>query len=532
MSHSILHRALAPGVADAGGGPTVATWFVTRESETFLIPSGVTSVAVTSIGQGGQGSYRSQGGGGAKVVAASVSVTPGENLTVHVDEGGGAGGTGTYPGGRGGGYAGVLRGATPLVIAPGGGAGGTTDSGNSSNRYASGGAGGATGYDGLQGDVGVTSSPGLGGTSSAGGAGGTGGAGPAGGDGSALAGGDAGASTAEGGGGGGGGYYGGGAGQGTNSGSDNAAGGGGGSALGGTVTDGTLRAPGTNTVNAGWGGNPLHATSTPTSALFNVEAASGYVRIDYSVAGITAPPAALSVDGLQHFWKASWLEDGAHPDAFDAMFAVYGGLTVGDPIEGIPDVVGGLHLTQGTLANQPTLETSGSPDGSAAAYFDGSALLASLPVALSASQVYVFVYHDEVVSNFTAIMDHGSALFSPGGCMLGIRRQGASNVIYNRRGNAQVSLIATLAATPPDAYETHVFTTALTGAAMTYTVDGVDEKDSGSGTVSDYMLPLPLHIGQSGSAAYKCTGYLKGIAICSTSIDPGDLADVIALLES
>lgn len=76
-----------PAATGGGGGPTVATWFVTRESETFLIPSGVTSVAVTSIGQGGQGSYRSQGGGGAKVVTPALSVTPGETLTIHVDEG-------------------------------------------------------------------------------------------------------------------------------------------------------------------------------------------------------------------------------------------------------------------------------------------------------------------------------------------------------------------------------------------------------------------------------------------------------------
>ena len=519
-----------PAATGGGGGPTVATWFVTRESETFLIPSGVTSVAVTSIGQGGQGSYRSQGGGGAKVVTPALSVTPGETLTIHVDEGGGAGGTGTYPGGRGGGYAGVLRGATPLVIAPGGGAGGTTDSGNSSNRYASGGAGGSVGYDGLQGDVAATSGPGLGGTSSAGGAGGTGGAGPAGGDGALLTGGDAGASTTEGGGGGGGGYYGGGAGQGTNTGIANGAGGGGGSSLGGTVTDGTLRAPGANALGAGWGGNPAYATSTPTSAPHVVVGASGAVRIEWQARGVSAPPAALSADGVISVYVPRWQLGTAYPAALELQAGASAGLSAGDPVPTLIDWAGGLHATQNTLAQQPALETAGTPDGIAALYLDGTAWLDTLAIGLPLDVQILAVWLPTTAASFGCLVEHGNVTAGADGLRCNSRVGAAATLQDGRRAGAYGDS-GTLAATPPADYLTVRYVHNVSSASRHVYVDGSDAATPSGNPAADYTLPGVVRVGARTNGTTGATGYLRGLAILDGSASAETIAAVTAILE-
>lgn len=531
MSHSILHRAVAPGVASSAGA-TVTTWFITRRPMTLAVPSGVTSMDVDAVGEGGQGSYRTQGGGAARA-QSTLTVSPGENLTVNVNVGGGAGGTSTYPGGKGGGYAGILRSATPLVIAAGGGAGSTTDSGGAGNRFGSGGAGGSVGADGIQSDAVPYSNPGAGATASAGGAGGSGGAGtgPDGASGSALTGGAGGSGSAEGGGGGGAGLYGGGGGESVDSGGENAAGGGGGSSLGSTVTGGSAITAASNPYGAGLGGNPTYATSTPVSAPYNTSGASGVVRVEWSQAGIEAPPDVYALDTLKHIWVARHLEGTSYPEAFTLMYEDAAGLSAGDPVPLWPDAKGGLSLSQGALANQPTAETSGSPGGKFAVYFDGSAFLKSESVALTAENIIVIVYADNVSSNFTVPFDHGNTLSGAGGTLLGLRRSSAGSIIYNKRGSTYAYLSGLLDSTPPSAYEAHVFTTDTTGAGQAYTVDGVDKSTGNSGSLTDYNLANVITVGQSGSAAYKCTGYMLGMAILDASATAQDVADVVAYIE-
>jgi hypothetical protein len=57
---------------------------------TFAVPAGVTSVHVVALGGGGGSSLNASGGPGARVTS-DLSVTPGSNLFVEVDIGGGAG---------------------------------------------------------------------------------------------------------------------------------------------------------------------------------------------------------------------------------------------------------------------------------------------------------------------------------------------------------------------------------------------------------------------------------------------------------
>ncbi len=235
----------------------------------FTVPAGVTSISVTAIGAGG-GVWTYNGGtaaGYAGEVQGTLSVTPGEVLTIDVggvggsvggtgqvgaggwggpSSSGGAGGDGssgvcvpsgapTYDGAGGGGASSVLSGITPLVVAAGGGGGGSA--------AGPGGAGGGT--TGGNGGSGGGAGGGGGGTQVAGGAGGFSpyavGASATSGNGGV---GGSGGGSCEGGSGGGGGYFGGGGGG---AGSGGSGAGGGGSSLvptGGTTTTG---------VNAGYG---------------------------------------------------------------------------------------------------------------------------------------------------------------------------------------------------------------------------------------------------------------------------------------
>lgn len=155
--------------------------YSTAGTSVFNVPDGVTSVIVKAWGAGGGGAAggtQSVGGagGGGGYVQGTVSVTPGEQLNIHV---GGKGGAGTYPGnfsGGGGGGAGrssVYRGATPLFIAGGGGGGGGGDNSSATAGGAGGSGGGSTGDAG---SASGTAGGGGGGTQTQGGAGGTGGA--------------------------------------------------------------------------------------------------------------------------------------------------------------------------------------------------------------------------------------------------------------------------------------------------------------------------------------------------------------------
>ena len=260
--------------SSASPGSTASCTYTTLGSDTFTVPTGVSSLDVVAVGAtGGAGAAGGNdlglGGAGASVedTAVPVSSYQGDALTVQVGSPGGAG-TGTggdngtggagglpgggpggdYPstlsnggGGGGGGYSGLLGPAsTPLVIAAGGGGGGSEED---TTGYGAGGAGdtgtgGGTGGDGTESDAhggtgALGSSPGLGGEgefalTSGNDIGGNGA------NGALLSGGQGGASGenqyagGSSGGGGGGGYYGGGGGGGGRC----SAGGGGGSSYG------------------------------------------------------------------------------------------------------------------------------------------------------------------------------------------------------------------------------------------------------------------------------------------------------------
>lgn len=191
--------------------------FTTPGTYTFVVPIGVTSISMLSIGGGAGGpttvrftsndpgncggfvpaaatnTNMKAGGGGALAYVNNVSVTPGESLTIVVGAGGNGG---TYPteygngpqfGGNGG-ESYVARGATKLVHAGGGsgsgngnggtvlvgtggagGAGGTPSP--SGPSYQGAGGGGAGGYSGTGGAGGNAANAGSAGSGGAGGGG-------------------------------------------------------------------------------------------------------------------------------------------------------------------------------------------------------------------------------------------------------------------------------------------------------------------------------------------------------------------------
>jgi hypothetical protein len=211
------------------------TYSFTGASQSFTVPTGVTSITIeASAGQGGTGGNSNvdpdvSGGKGGRV-RATVSVTPGETLTVFVGGQGAAysttaGGAGGFNGGGngdgleffgsfgggGGGASDVRQGGTGLgdrLVVAGGGGGGASGS----DAGVGGIGGGLTGGDGGWPPLGDSGLAGTGGTQSAGGAAGnSGGSGST--DGSSGNGGNGpSAPASDGGGGGGGGYFGGGGG--------------------------------------------------------------------------------------------------------------------------------------------------------------------------------------------------------------------------------------------------------------------------------------------------------------------------------
>jgi hypothetical protein len=240
-AYTAIRTAYNNSQGSTSGGPV--TFNETGSPQSYVVPSGVTSINVTLYGGSGGGiyNYPNTGGLGGETTGA-LSVTPGETLTVIV---GAAGTNGTYTsmctsaggyggggtalsgsagcGGGGGGASRISNGSTALAIAGGGGGGG----GNGGTGGGNG--GGLIGGNGTP-DYWNPSTPGTGGTQSAGGTGANNGTLGIGGNGSI--GGSIGYGSG-GGGGGGGGYYGGGGGGGFNS-SDGNSGGSGGPAGGGS----------------------------------------------------------------------------------------------------------------------------------------------------------------------------------------------------------------------------------------------------------------------------------------------------------
>lgn len=220
---------------------TAVAFSYTGGNQSFVVPAGVTSVAVYAWGAGGSGggSGGEYSGGSGGYISGTLATTPGETLTIIVGQGGrnqtsdyrpldrnyafggGASGGGgnqyAYAYGSGGGRTAIRRGSTELATAGGGGG-----AGYGGNGGAGGGSSGVAGTGG-----GGSGSAGGGATQSAGGSAGSNG-GEFGVAGIQFAGGYSGESPggAEGGGGGGG-YYGGGGGG------DNTGGGGGSGYVGG-----------------------------------------------------------------------------------------------------------------------------------------------------------------------------------------------------------------------------------------------------------------------------------------------------------
>ncbi len=201
----------------------------TGGAQSFVVPTGVTSVVVTAYGAQGGAGYSTGGLGGS--VTATIAVTPGETLGIYVGGQGSSpnggfngGGTGGSNVGGGGGASDVRQGgsaaANRVIVAGGGGGGGGT----------AGDGGGGGGATGATGSVTGGAGGGTGGTPSAGGSGGAGSSG-----GSAGSIGQGGAGESGYGGGGGGGYYGGGGGGSLNSGA--VGGGGGGSSFTGSAAN-------------------------------------------------------------------------------------------------------------------------------------------------------------------------------------------------------------------------------------------------------------------------------------------------------
>jgi hypothetical protein len=329
-------------VVGGNSGTANQVVYQTPGTSTFTVPTGVTSVTVQAWGAGGSGGNGSSGtgsgggGGGGGFARATLTVTPGESLTINV----GSGGTkavAASDGGYGGGFSAVLRSATYLVQAGGGGGGGGAQ--GTSAGGAGGAGGGATAVNGTAGTGTTGGGLGIGGSTVAGTGGAAGTSGSAGYSGAANLGGDAGGSGAtcttsvttrggnagtggggkggtatscSGGGGGGGGRFGGGGGGSVINTSNRAGGGGGGgsslvSGSSTTQTSGSGTVPGENSnalriSTAGVGGNG--STSTASTA-----GGGGEVTISYSTFSDTATvyvsPQLNSGGNIDSAWTTS-----------------------------------------------------------------------------------------------------------------------------------------------------------------------------------------------------------------------------------
>lgn len=285
-------RALSMGlplVAAMGAGAAFADTanFTAPGAATWTVPAGVTSLAVVAKGAGGGSGDNGELGGNGGVVTATLSVTPGQVLSLYVGGGGGRG-IGAWKGGGGGGSTNIDAGTANQIIAGGGGGGGggsssgapykggdgngsagSTASANLAGGGGSAGAGGAAGTGTVAGAAGVAGNGGPGGASNGAAGAGTG----------AGAGGAGGATS---GGGGGGGYGGGGGGAGA-AGAQGAGGGGGGSVgpAGAVVSVGTNG--GANPASNGGDGSIVFTytvnASVPSNPIPNIASVSPVLGI-------------------------------------------------------------------------------------------------------------------------------------------------------------------------------------------------------------------------------------------------------------
>ena len=320
---------------------TQVVFSFTGAAQSWTVPAGVTSITVEMIGAGGGGGRAGTGstafGGGGGLVSGTLTVVPGDTLTLVVGQGGindnvtnprnnnyrfGGGGSGagnprwgTYAWGSGGGRSAIrssnaIYGTLGDLLTAGAGGGGGWEPGSSNG--AGGAGGGLIGEDGGRGWEPVG---GRGGTQTAGGA--AGGPGEPGTPGIQYAGGyaqtDGENSEA---GGGGGGYWGGGGGG------NNGAGGGGSSYLGraayftGTTTSGSGRNPGRSSWPSECGTNPGLGADPGDSSLVGL-GGHGCIVITYggaTRASVTRPlpPAPWLQAYGRPFWNSP-CDDGWTP---------------------------------------------------------------------------------------------------------------------------------------------------------------------------------------------------------------------------
>lgn len=213
----------------AAASTTVLNFSYTGTIQSWTVPLGITSIQFRVIGASGGTSWGVRGGYG-ESITGTLTVTPGETLSLYVGQQGSGhssgsnpaafngGGAGYYYAAGGGGGSDIRKGGNALtnrvVVAGGGGGAGSS--------FVGGDAGFTSGVKGAdaQGSAGLIGIGGGGGTQSAGGAGGAGASScgnAAGGTGSLGIGGTGGQASSGGGGGGGGYYGGGGGGSGCNS---------------------------------------------------------------------------------------------------------------------------------------------------------------------------------------------------------------------------------------------------------------------------------------------------------------------------
>jgi hypothetical protein len=217
-SSALVFQTANPIVNGALTGLTIFSH--TGSNQSYTVPTGVTTLTVTMWGAGGGGASTDRAGGAGAFIQGTLSVTPGQILTIIV----GGGSASTYGGGgagsgngadRGGGRSSIkTSGGDEIVIVGGGGGSGGDHGGGHANFSPT-----INSGAGFRGREGSPAYGGEGGTQSAGGVGAAGGGGVSG---TYLVGGEG----AQYSGGGGGGYYGGGGGGLT---FYNACGGGGGS---------------------------------------------------------------------------------------------------------------------------------------------------------------------------------------------------------------------------------------------------------------------------------------------------------------
>ena len=328
----------AVATAPSPQATTQVVFAYTGADQTWTVPAGVTRVEISLIGAGGGGGQAGIGstafGGGGGAVTGTLTVTPGDTLTLIVGQGGindnvsqpldrnyrygggasGAGVSGSWPftWGSGGGRTAVrssdtLYGTSGDILTAGGGGGG----GYNTLLGAGGAGGGTSGFDGGRGD---TTTGGGGGTQSAGGA--AGGPSEPGVAGIQYAGGYAVISGASEAGGGGGGFYGGG-------GAGNNGGGGGGSSFLGTAsyflgstTAGSGQNPGASSWPSACGSNPGRGADPGASSSVGT-GGNGCVVISFTAtAAVTeapAPPPWLQAYGRPNpssictqGWNPSW----------------------------------------------------------------------------------------------------------------------------------------------------------------------------------------------------------------------------------